>query len=141
MHHPMTPCVLRWKFCVRRKVSSSIPCGLVCDACLIQYTLRLLRFDKFHFHGFIVSEMTRIYILQLLEGIGAIKKTTDQGAYQDSVAAPLGREHDDKIAAQEDGLEDDSGNNIDDAPGDLQGVLSAIERVIILLPLCKHPIA
>jgi hypothetical protein len=76
-----------------------------------------------------------------LEGIGAIKKTTDQGAYQDSVAAPLGREHDDEITAQEDALEDDSSSNTDDAPGDLHGVLSAIERVIILLPLRKHPIA
>lgn len=85
--------------------------------------------------------MTHIYILQLLEGITAITKTTDQGTYQDSMAAPLGQEHNDEIAAQEDGLEDDSGNNTDDAPGDLQGVLSAIESVIILLPLCKHPIA
>jgi hypothetical protein len=58
--------------------------------------------------------------------------------------APLGWEHNDEITAQEDALEDDSSNNTNDdhdAPGDLQGVLLAIERVIILLPLRKHPIA
>jgi hypothetical protein len=73
MHHLMTPCVLCWKFCVRRRVSSLslIPCGLICNACLIQHTLWLLRFDKIHFHAFIVSEMT--HILQLLEGIGLSK--------------------------------------------------------------------
>ncbi|KAG2029125.1 hypothetical protein BDR03DRAFT_814726, partial [Suillus americanus] len=48
---------------------------------------------------------THLAALSLLEGIGAIKAnktTTNHDAYQNCVTAPLSREHDNDVAAQED---------------------------------------
>jgi hypothetical protein len=69
------------------------------------------------------------FFLQLLEGIGTIKpdkKKSTRDSYQDSVTAPLSREHDNEVAAQEDPPEEDE----DDSSGNLHVVLSAIEKVV-----------
>jgi hypothetical protein len=70
----------------------------------------------------------------LLEGIGAIKpdKKKNHDAYQDSVTAPLSRQYDEEVAAQEDPPDDDEDNLPNDTPENLQIVLSAIEKVVML---------
>jgi hypothetical protein len=69
-----------------------------------------------------------------LEGIGAIKPDNKKNhdAYQDSVTAPLSRQHDDEVAAQEDPPEDDEVNLPNDTSENLQVVLSAIDKVVTL---------
>jgi hypothetical protein len=52
-------------------------------------------------------------------------KDTSEGAYQDSVTAPLGHEFDDDAV----GLEDGDDDNPEDPDVILQEVLSAIEKV------------
>ncbi|KAJ6541133.1 hypothetical protein B0H10DRAFT_1852529, partial [Mycena sp. CBHHK59/15] len=68
--------------------------------------------------------------LQLLEGIGAIPKADPkqrdaEGAYQDSVTAPIGREHDDEAAIGEDDGED----QMDISDKDLESVSKASEHI------------
>jgi hypothetical protein len=69
-----------------------------------------------------------------LEGIGAIKPDNKKNhdAYQDSVTAPLSRQHDEEVATQEDLPEDDKDNLLNDTSKNLQVVLSAIEKVVLL---------
>ena len=69
----------------------------------------------------------------MLEGIGAIKpdKKKNHDAYQDSVTAPLSRQHDEEIAAQEDPPEDDADSLPNDTSENLHIVLSAIAKVVM----------
>lgn len=63
--------------------------------------------------------------MQLLEGIGTIKPDSRhrEAAYQDSVTAPIDREHDNNAAPLDKIEEDDEQFNT------LQGVLSAVDKV------------
>ncbi|KAG1721141.1 hypothetical protein EDB19DRAFT_1646657, partial [Suillus lakei] len=73
-----------------------------------------------------LPHIVHLSAMQLLEGIGAIKPDSRcrECAYQDSVTAPIDREHDDN-AALLDETEDDN-----DQFGTLQGVLSAVDKII-----------
>ncbi|KAJ6610130.1 hypothetical protein B0H10DRAFT_2293677, partial [Mycena sp. CBHHK59/15] len=73
---------------------------------------------------------THLAALKLLEGIGAIPKADPkqrdaEGAYQDSVTAPIGREHDDEAAIGEDDGED----QMDISDKDLESVSKASEHI------------
>ncbi|KAG1737737.1 hypothetical protein EDB19DRAFT_1636718, partial [Suillus lakei] len=74
---------------------------------------------------------THLAALLLLEGIGTIKATkttTNCDAYQDCVVAPLSREHDNDVAAQEDQPEDEE-------ESELRAVHSAVEKASSSLSL------
>jgi hypothetical protein len=73
------------------------------------------------------------------------KKASSDGAYQDSVTAPLSRDHDEDITGFQDELEDDddedepddTGTPINPPPtpsaGQLKEVLTAVEKVNFVL--------
>jgi hypothetical protein len=67
--------------------------------------------------------MILISTLQLLEGLGIFSPSTkNKETYQESVTAPLSREHDDDAAMQEDDDNDDPGDS-------LASVFTAIGKV------------
>ena len=78
--------------------------------------------------------MWHYQFLQLLDTIGAVKKDKKkkdkyEGAYQDSITAPLGHEHDDDVVGQLDGGDEDPDISESDPELHLMEVLSAIEKV------------
>jgi hypothetical protein len=69
-------------------------------------------------------------LFQLLGCIGAIKvnkKNSYEGAYQDSITAPLSRDYDDDAVGEDDKSDED--NPPDDPEAVLQEVMSAVEKV------------
>ncbi|KAJ6534706.1 hypothetical protein B0H10DRAFT_1848766, partial [Mycena sp. CBHHK59/15] len=76
---------------------------------------------------------THLAALKLLEGIGAIPKADPKqrdadGTYQDSVTAPVDREHDDEAAVSE----DDADDQMDISDKDLESVSKASEYIQFL---------
>jgi hypothetical protein len=67
--------------------------------------------------------------IQLLKTIGTFKDISKKGSYQDSVTAPIGREHDDDAVDHDD--QDDDDDEDPDPEVVLSEVLSAIEKVNI----------
>jgi|SRR6267154_2544120 len=72
-----------------------------------------------------LPHIMHLSVMQLLKGIGAIKPDSRcrESAYQDSVTAPIDREHDDNAVLFDETEEDDDQFNT------LQGVLSAVDKV------------
>lgn len=75
---------------------------------------------------------SQILVSKLLEAIGAIsaaeskKATSRSGNYQDSATAPLGREHDDDAAGQDDADEQEVPSLVEDTTGN---ILSGVDKV------------
>lgn len=74
---------------------------------------------------------------QLLEGIGAVKKskkkTSTSSAYQDSVTAPVDRSFDDAEGADEEDEEDDADGNDARALGEVRQAIQKVSSSLVVM--------